>query len=84
MAVPPEAEHTSKNTTKSTVAVFCLNDAEKYASFFGNGLVALTGVKHDTTMAKVREGIDTMAAEVEEGTMIVMAKLKQGTDLEGD
>ena len=46
--------------------------------------MALTGVKHDTTMAKVRKGIDTMAAEVDEGTMIAMAKLKQGTDLEGD
>ena len=74
----------AKIRQRAAVAVFSLNDAEKYASFFGNGLVALTGVKHDTTMAKVREGIDTMAAEVEEGTMIVMAKLKQGTDLEGD
>ena len=46
--------------------------------------MALTGVKHDTRMAKVRKGIDTLAAKVEEGTMIVMAKLKQGTDLEGD
>ena len=67
----------AKIRQSAAVAVFSLNDAEKYASFFGNGLVALTGVKHDTTMAKV-------SAEVEEGTMFVMATLKQGTDLEGD
>ena len=74
----------AKIRQRAAVAVFFLNDPEKYGSFFGNGLVALTGIKHDTTMAKVREGIDTMAAKVEEGTMIVMAKLKHGTDLEGD
>ena len=67
----------AKIRQRAAVAVFYLNDAEKYKSFFGNGLVALTGVKHDTTMAKV-------SAEVEEGTMFVMATLKQGTDLEGD